>query len=244
MSESNGKETSASETETQSTTPSTETTATTTTETKTEEGTKPSLISEASGKDEGKEAGAADAGEGDKGAPKSEGDADFVPLTPDDIKLPDGFEKDDEVLGEFVEVMNDRKLSEAERAQKLVDLQAKAMSKASESISQTRQEMQDQWREEVQKMPEFGGEALPKTLGHISRLIEGYGGTKEQQTALRQVMDFTLAGDNPHMIAFLGRLAKELVEEGAPVVGAPGSQKSGASLAERMFPDNPTSGKG
>lgn len=225
MSENNETETSAKPTD-----QTTSTTSTTETTTESPSSDEPSLLNQAEGE------------EGSEGAADPSGDADFTPLTQEDISLPEGLTVDKELMGSFLEVANEAKMPK-EVAQKLVDLQTNAMQKASESISQAWSEMQEQWREEVKKLPEFGGENLSKTTAHISRLIESFGGTAEEQKALRQVFDFTGAGNNPQMIAFLGRLSKELVTEGVPVTGQPSSQKSGASLAERMFPDNP-SGRG
>lgn len=219
-----------------------QTTSTTTSETTSTETTEKSLLN-ADGAEGAEEAGGAEGAgkEGDDGAGKPSADGDFVPLTSTDITLPEGTEVDQELMDGFLEVVNEAQLSK-ESAQKLVDLQTNAMQKASESISQAWSEMQEQWRKEAQALPEFGGDNLSKTTAHISRLIEGYGGTAEEQKTLRQVFDFTGAGNNPQMIAFLGRLARELVTEGAPNTGSPTSQKAGATLAERMFPD--LAGKG
>lgn len=194
----------------------------------------PSLLNEKEGEGAGAAEGASK--EGDDGAGKPSAADDFVPLTSNDITLPEGTEADQALMDGFLEVVNEAKLPK-EAAQKLVDLQTNAMQKASESISQAWSEMQEQWRKDAQALPEFGGDNLSKTTAHISRLIEGFGGTPEEQKTLRQVFDFTGAGNNPQMIAFLGRLARELVTEGAPNTGQPTSQKAGATLAERMFPD-------
>lgn len=224
--------------QTTSTTPSQETTSTTS-----DDQTKPSLLNQDGAEGAG-EAGAAEGAgkEGGEGAGKPSAEDDFTPLTPTDITLPEGVEADEALMKNFLELVNEAKLPK-EAAQKLVDLQTSAMQKASESISQAWSEMQEQWRKEAQELPDFGGDNLPKTTAHISRLIEGFGGNAEEQKTLRQVFDFTGAGNNPQVIAFLGRIAKELVTEGAPNVGAATSQKPATNLAERMFPDLP-SGRG
>lgn len=160
-------------------------------------------------------------------------------ITLENITLPEGITIDEPVMGSFLEIMNNAELTAQERVQKLVDLQSEVQRAAAEEPGKVWEETQDGWRREAEAHPVIGGNKLAGTLQGVSKLIESYGGDATEQKALRQVMDFTGAGNNPHVIAFLSRVAGKLVVEGGPVIGSPTSEASGASLAQRMFPNSP-----
>ena len=71
-----------------------------------------------------------------------------------DIKLPEGFVADEALSKEFTDVINDDKLSRAERAQKLIDLQAKAMASLSEAGKTAWNTLQTDWQAKVQADPD------------------------------------------------------------------------------------------
>lgn len=150
------------------------------------------------------------------------------PLTMEALKLPEGFTVDEAVSTDFLSIMNDDKLTGAERAQKLVDMQASLLTKAAEANYEAWSNMQTQWQDEVRTDPEIGGAKLEPTLGEISKLVDKYGSPE-----LRQAMDLTGAGNNPHIVRFLAKVAKDL-SEGGPVSGAPPQAKE--ALADRMYP--------
>lgn len=152
----------------------------------------------------------------------------FVPLSVEDISFPEGMEVADDIRSEFLELVNNQELSAKDRAQALIDLQAKAATAASEANSQAFVEQQKTWQEEVKNDPEVGGANFQNTLGTISRLVDEYG-SKE----LLEVMAATGAGNNVHVIKFLHAVASKVVE-GTPATGVPTSAES--SRAERMFP--------
>lgn len=150
------------------------------------------------------------------------------PLTWETINLPEGFTVDEKSRDSFLEIMNDDKLSGAERAQKLVDLQTGLMQQMAEANFKAWTDLQTQWQDEIRADPEIGGDKLDPALGGIAKLVDRYG-SKE----LREAMDATGAGNNPHIIRFLHKIAKDL-NEGGPVLGAPSESKE--SLADRMYP--------
>lgn len=150
------------------------------------------------------------------------------PLTLEQIKFPEGFTVDEDASKGFLEVMNDDKLTGAERAQKLVDLQTGLMQKMAEANYAEWTAMQTQWQDEVRADPDIGGDKLEPALGEISKLVDRYGSPE-----LRQAFDLTGAGNNRHVIKFLHKIAKDL-GEGGPVLGAPSQSKD--SLADRLYP--------
>lgn len=131
-------------------------------------------------------------------------------------------------MGEFLTLMNDQKVSPAERAQKLIDLQIKAVTDLNAAGEAAFAEQQTQWQNEVRADPEFANGKLDPALGEILKLI-GKFGTPE----LKAVMTTTGAGNNIHVMKFLHAVAKQLNEPG-PVVGSPAS--STATLAEKLYP--------
>src|SRR3990172_1633324 len=152
----------------------------------------------------------------------------FVPLTAETVKLPEGFTVDEPTMTSFLEVMNDRELSAADRAQKLIDLQASVLTQASEANSKAWDELQETWKGEVKADPEIGGAKFDLTVSNISKLLDQYG-SKET----RDAFSLTGAGNNPHIVKFMSKLATQLTE-GNPVLGNPGATSTTA--AERMFP--------
>ena len=152
----------------------------------------------------------------------------FVPLTEADIALPEGFTADPELQTEFLTLMNDQEMDAKSRAQGLVELQAKLMTKASEASSAAWDEMQTTWQNEVKADPVIGGEKMKDSLATVSKLVSEYGSDE-----LVQVMGMTGAGNNIHVIKFLHTLAGKLTE-GGYTQGQPA--KAEGSAASRMYP--------
>lgn len=158
-----------------------------------------------------------------------EAPVEFTPVAATDIKLPDGVTVDEILMGDFLGIVNDQKLTPAERTQELVDLQIAAQQKASEAGSQAWAEMQTNWQTEVKNDKELGGTNLQPTLDGIAKLVETYGSPE-----LVEVMNLTGAGNNIHVIRFVNKIAAKL-NEGAPV--SPGNPISAPqTAAERLYP--------
>lgn len=151
-----------------------------------------------------------------------------TPLTVEDISIPEGMEIPDELRDEFLTVMNDGEMTPKDRAQALIDLQAKAAQEASEAASQAFVTQQQAWQDEVKADPDIGGAKFDATIKGISRLVDQYG-TDE----FVQVMASTGAGNNIHVVKFFHQLAQKL-NEPAPVNGAPVATQEDA--ASRLFP--------
>lgn len=158
-------------------------------------------------------------------APKPEAPAQ---LTEADIKLPEGFTADKELMSKYLGVMNNQELSAAERGQQLIDLYADVTKAASERISAAFLEMQQQWQDEVLNDKEIGGEKLEPILGKVEKLLVAYGSPE-----LRQVFAGTGAGNSIHMVRFLAKIADQL-SEGTPLPGAVTNPQ--VSLAEKLYP--------
>jgi hypothetical protein len=130
-----------------------------------------------------------------------------------------------EVAGEFVALVNELGLPRDQVA-KLVALQEKTMAAASETGSRAWAEVQDKWASEVQADPDIGGQKWPEVQGKIGQLLDTYGNAE-----LRQAFDLTGAGNNPHVVRFMSKVAAVLSESGY-ISGSPGGlgEKSAANI--------------
>lgn len=162
--------------------------------------------------------------------PKAEPAPEFKPLAAADIKLPEGFSADDAAMGKFLEITNGAKLG-ADQVQSLVALQSSLMKQASEAGSKLWEDTQKGWQDEVRADPEIGGQSLDENLSHVAKLIDRFGGEKAQD--IRQAFAYTGAGNNPAIVRFMVKVAKELSDP-APITGRPSSAPVDA--AALLFP--------
>ena len=147
-------------------------------------------------------------------------------------KLPEGVSLDGELGKEFIDLFNDPKLSRAELAQKIVDLQLKSINAAGESRQSAWEQLQTDWRKTAESDKEIGGANLQTTLSNVGWLLDTYGDPE-----VRQVFDLTGAGNNPAMIKFLNRIAGKYREGGSVTPGSPPPTEK--SAAQRIFTSMP-----
>jgi len=130
---------------------------------------------------------------------------------------------------QFIDLFNDPKLTRAELAQKIVDMQVSSLKALGESRQSAWENLQTEWQKAAQNDPEVGGANLSTTVSNVGWLLETYGDLE-----VRQVFDLTGAGNHPAMLKFLNRIAGKY-REGAPVsAGVPPTSEK--SQAQRMFP--------
>lgn len=154
----------------------------------------------------------------------------FVPLAADALQVPDGFEVDEGLRDEFLGLVNNRELSEADRANGLLGLWQKGLETAeTRGIEQFNAQVEVA-QNEVKADPELGGAKLPATLQSIGRLMEEFG-TPE----LRSLLDTTGAGNSIHVVRFLHSLAGKLTEGSIQPPGTPPALTA-ESRAARLFP--------
>lgn len=171
-----------------------------------------------------------------KPAPVAEAAPTFTPIDfAKDVKLPEGVVVDENVSKEFTAIVNDPKLSRAEMAQKLVDLQIKNAGDASTKLSETGKQnwetLQTDWQKLCQTDPDIGGDKLPVAEQNIGRLLDTFG-----TPALRAVFDLTGAGNHPEMVKFMNKVQVKLDEYKEPSPPPPPNAGStDQSLAARMF---------
>lgn len=153
----------------------------------------------------------------------------FVPLTAEDITIPEGLEVADADRDAALAIINDRELSPKEQLQALIDLQGKLAKEASEAISETWTKTQKEWQDAVKADPTIGGDKLSATLSAVNKLVGEYGSPE-----LVEAFAMTGTGNNVHVIKFLSAMADKLLEGGAVTATSPTNQAGDA--ASRMFP--------
>lgn len=164
------------------------------------------------------------------GNPKPEdAPAEFIPLTAEDITLPEGLEVNETLRDEALALVNNRELSPKEQLQGLIDLQGRLAKEASEGISKTWEDTQKAWQDEVKADPTIGGDKLPATLASVNKLVTEYGDDK-----LIEAFALTGAGNNVHVIRFLNSIAGKLLEGSVVPATQPSNQAGDA--ASRLFP--------
>ena len=160
---------------------------------------------------------------------EDEVDRDYSKLT---FKDPENIDQD--LLKEATEAFGESKLS-VEQAQKLIQLQEKFLEKTHARYH----EQVDGWIKEGKKDPEFGGKDYEKNMAAVNKAFTTYG-----SESLGKFLDDYRFGDHPEVIRMFYRIGQTLTEDskaGAGIGKKPSSD--GKTLAERMYPNSPSSGQ-
>ena len=172
-------------------------------------------------------------GTGATGTTETKPDANAVtkdnPFKAEELKLPEGTTLDPEAGKSFVDLVNKFGISR-DAVNELVALQNKVMLANSEAGSRDWAKMQEEWSSEVMKDAEIGGTNWPKVQTKIGGLLDTYG-TPE----LRQAFDLTGAGNNPHVVRFMSKVASVLSEGG--FISSNASTTGERSAAEILYPN-------
>lgn len=179
------------------------------------------------------EAAAADKSAAEKTAAEAKAAADKVeaekaakpvPFVYEPFKAPEGVALAAEQVTAFTSILNDAALSPQDRAQRLVDLYA---AEAANFAKTTRQaqidafgKLQQKWIDVFVADPELGGARQETTLAETYRIIQEFGGTKDQQNELFKQLDYTGLGNNIGLIRLLTNIYRR-VGEPTPITPNP-----------------------
>ena len=134
-----------------------------------------------------------------------------VPLTREDLALPEGLTVSDEQATALLDLFNDDKLSPKDRANKLVEMHGTLVQSAIQTVGEQMvaeiQRQQAEWETAVKSDPEIGGANLAPNLAKVSKLIDAEG-TPE----LRRALDATGAGSHPEIVKFFVKMADRFAE--------------------------------
>ena len=141
-------------------------------------------------------------------------------ITLDALSLPEGFDADSPLAGEFLEILNAFEPGDAkEVGNALLDMHARMTADTNERWLA----MQDEWRQEIEADPKYGGTNLEPALGEVSKSITEFArlhGGDVAENSLREAFEMTGAGNNPHVIKYLIWMTNQL-SEGTPLSGQP-----------------------
>lgn len=137
---------------------------------------------------------------------------------PLELKLPDGFVKDEVVLGEFQGLAKELGLK-GEHAQKLVDLHVKMQESFIAQVQQEQAAQAAEWRKQVESdTATYGKQPYEAIVATATRAMERYG-TPE----LRQVLNDTGLGNHPALIKFVYGIGKSMREDSVAGTSGPGA---------------------
>lgn len=161
---------------------------------------------------------------------KDEGGQSVEPAPPpkyDAWTLPEGISLEEASVGEFTNLLSSLELEgKADHAkvqefgQKAVEFyineSKKNVQKLEEHYANAWEKQKTDWREATIKDPEIGGNRLQTTLDSASTFIRTHGGTAEQQTEFRSLMDSSGLGNHPAIVRLLANAGRAM-SEGRPL---------------------------
>lgn len=145
-----------------------------------------------------------------------------------ELKLPDGFQADDELLGSFKASAKELGLK-SEGAQKLFDLYAKAAQSEQAKVEADFRAQSETWVKEIRADKEIGGEALQGNLRAANGVVTRFGGKDAHE-----VLNATGLGNHPAFVRMFARIGKALAEDNSGGGGGGGAPQ--LSPEEQMFP--------
>lgn len=149
-----------------------------------------------------------------------------------ELNLPDGFEMNDEALTSLLETAKDKKWSQ-EEVQAQVDAGAKLIQDAFAKEDAQAEALRKEWRDEIAKDPDIGGDKLEAAKAAGKAAIMHYGG----EEALK-VFDQTALADNPHVARMLAKIGADLAED--TTISGGKSEGDGKSAAQILFDKTPS----
>lgn len=148
----------------------------------------------------------------------------------DTFTLPEGITLDPERVSKFTEILSELEVkSKADHAlvqefgQKAVDFHVSEIQKAVENVtklySTTWDRQKTEWKDNFLKDPELGGNRFQTTVDAALSFIRTHGGTAEQQTEFRNLMETSGLGNHLAMIRLLANAGRAM-SEGKPLAAS------------------------
>tara|TARA_R110000851_G_scaffold283911_1_gene437478 strand:- start:2508 stop:3248 length:741 start_codon:yes stop_codon:yes gene_type:complete len=197
---------------------------------------------DAEAKDTGGSDGADDEANADKAKKESDDDAEKSKddddngdedegtelLTADDFDMPEGLEVDEGMMGEFLEIANNKELSGKDRDQALVGLYAQKQKDALDAQYQSWDDQRSAWKTEAKTDKEIGGKAFDENLAHAQKAMAKFG-SKE----LKEFGEQYGFMDNPEYLRMMVRVGKTLSEDNSS--GNKGGGDSQTPIENRWY---------
>lgn len=157
-----------------------------------------------------------------------------------EFKVPEGIEMSQELQDQFKGIVGDPKLSPSDRAQKLLDLHASALTAAAKAPHDLWAKTQGEWQASVKADPELGGKNYDAVRSTIAKAVTSVLG--KDAGPMFDAFLFTGAGNNPAIVRGMYRMSKAITE-GGPVSGDALSTGKGADFATRVASMYPSAQK-
>jgi hypothetical protein len=180
-------------------------------------------------------------GEEGKEDSKDKKDGEPEGLTREALAVPEGKEWDPGLGDPFLGILNDRSLSDKDRAQKLIDLYSSAQDKFLQSMAESEAainkhlaEVSREWEAAARKDPEYGGDKWEASAGVIAA-----GRDRLATPGAVEVIEAHKLGSNPEILRMFYRAGRLLSEDGSGRSGGSGGDAGSgdkwADMGKRMF---------
>lgn len=180
-------------------------------------------------KKEGKEEQSSSPEAKDEDSEADESKDEGAPETYSDFTLSEGIEADEATMDEFKTLAKEENWSQ-EKAQKLVDLQNKAMIRVGDTLKQRWADTQKEWRESTENDKAFGGEKLDESLVFAKSAMKKFG-----NDAFSEMLESTGMGNHPEVVRFLYKIGKSISED--DIMAGRAAASKGKDPAHALFPD-------
>lgn len=143
------------------------------------------------------------------------------------FSLPDGVQADPGMLEEFKGMALEMGLAPKD-AQRIVDLEVKNLQTQVKRFAM----LQDSWKTEISRDPEFGGERLSATVRQAKKALAAF----DEGGGLKQELRSNGYANHPGIIRFLARIGKAMGEDTAHT-GHGGYEPREIPLRDQLWPD-------
>jgi hypothetical protein len=156
---------------------------------------------------------------------------------PAKLSFPEELGKPDEgMLNKFGEIAKSANLTQ-ETAQRLTDLYTETTKAAQEAGTNAWKSTIEQWENEIKKDPMIGGANLETHQRNFAKVLAD---PRFATDGVVEALVLTGAGSHPAINRFMAKIAKALTE-GGMVTGSPPSGAAPKTMAQTIYPNNPSS---
>jgi hypothetical protein len=140
------------------------------------------------------------------------------------------------MLNKFGEIAKSANLTQ-ETAQRLADLYTETAKAAQEAGTNAWKSTIEQWENEIKKDPMIGGANLETHQRNFAKVLAD---PRFATDGVVEALVLTGAGSHPAVNRFMAKIAKALTE-GGMVTGSPPSSAAPKTVAQTIYPNNPSS---
>lgn len=165
----------------------------------------------------------------------AEAKAKEAPESYEAFTMPEGVEANETLMTEFTALAKELGLSQ-EKAQKLVDLQAKTAleetTTRTDQLTKALEAQKTRWADEIKNDPELGGAKFDATVTTAVKAVSAFFGDD-----VRTLLNESGIGNHPGLIRGLHKIGLAITEDRIVIPGSDASATDEKSAAEVMFGD-------